>query len=114
MIGCHSSESIHSQIFHRMLDVIPDPLTVDDVGMSELVDMLPLHFRVVSRAANKLTIMLGYSRSESGGVIINLKIPSPSTFTVAWQKLSPTGMRTYPARSTHRTGAVSTFWLSAC
>jgi uncharacterized protein YqiB (DUF1249 family) len=71
MIGSYSSESIHAQIFHRLLDVIPDLLTIDDVGMSEVAGMLPLHFDVVSRTATKLTIMVGHSRAESDGVVID-------------------------------------------
>jgi uncharacterized protein YqiB (DUF1249 family) len=71
MIGRYSNESIHAQIFHRLLDVIPDLLTTDDVGMSEVDGMLPLHFEVVSRTTTKLTIMLGHSRAKSGGVVID-------------------------------------------
>lgn len=71
MIGCYSSESIHSQIFHRLLDAIPDLLTIDGMGTSEVACTLPLHFDVVSRTATKLTIVLGHSRAESGGVGIN-------------------------------------------
>jgi uncharacterized protein YqiB (DUF1249 family) len=71
MIDSYSSECIHAQIFHRLLDVIPDLLTTDDVGMSEVDGMLPLHFDVVSRTTTKLTIMLGHSRAETGGVVIN-------------------------------------------
>ena len=71
MIGSYSSESIHAQIFHRLLDVIPDLLTIDDVGMSDVDGMLPLHFDVVSRTATKLIIMLGHSRTESSGIVID-------------------------------------------
>lgn len=71
MIGGYNGESIHAQIFHRLLDVIPDLLTIDGVGMSEVPGMLPLHFEVVSRTTTKLTIMLGHSRAESDGVVIN-------------------------------------------
>lgn len=71
MICGYSSESLHVQIFHRLLDVIPDLITIDDVAMSEVVGMLPLHFDVVSRTTTKLTIMLGHSRAESGGVVID-------------------------------------------
>lgn len=71
MIGGYSSENIHAQIFHRLLDVIPDLLTIDDVGMSEVTGMLPLHFDVVSRTAAKLVIMLGHSRTEASGIVID-------------------------------------------
>jgi uncharacterized protein YqiB (DUF1249 family) len=71
MIGGYNGESIHAQIFHRLLDVIPDLLTIDDAGMSDVDGMLPLHFEVVSCTATKLTIMLGHSRAESGGVVID-------------------------------------------
>lgn len=71
MIGGYNCESIHAQIFHRLLDVMPDLLTTDDMGMSEVAGMMPLHFDVVSRTASKLIIMLGHSRTESGGVVID-------------------------------------------
>jgi uncharacterized protein YqiB (DUF1249 family) len=71
MIGSYSSESIHVQIFNRLLDVIPDLLTIDGAGMSEVAGMLPLHFDLVSRNTTKLIIMLGHSRAASGGVIID-------------------------------------------
>jgi uncharacterized protein YqiB (DUF1249 family) len=71
MIGGYHSESIHAQIFHRLLDVIPDLLTIDDVGMSEVAGKLPLHVDVVSRTTNKLTITLGHSRAECGGIVID-------------------------------------------
>jgi uncharacterized protein YqiB (DUF1249 family) len=71
MIGSYYSESIHAQIFHRLLDVIPDLLTIDDVAVSEVTRMLPLHFDIVSRTSTKLTITLGHSQTESGGVVID-------------------------------------------
>jgi uncharacterized protein YqiB (DUF1249 family) len=71
MIDSYSSECIHAQIFHRLLDVIPDLLAIDGMGMSEVAEMLPLHFDVVSRTATKLIIMLGHSRTGSGGVVID-------------------------------------------
>ena len=52
--------------------MIPDLLIIDDAGMSDVTGMLPLHFDVVSRSATKLIIMLGHSRTESGGVVIDL------------------------------------------
>lgn len=67
----YCSESIHAQIFNRLLDVIPDLHTIDDVGLSEVKGMLPLHFDVVSRSPTKLTIMLGHSRTENGAVMID-------------------------------------------
>ena len=71
MIGGYSSESIHVQIFHLLLDVIQDLLTIDDGGISEVAGMLPLHFDVVSRTTTKLIIVLGHSRAESAGVVID-------------------------------------------
>jgi uncharacterized protein YqiB (DUF1249 family) len=71
MIDSYSSECIHAQIFYRLLDVIPDLLAIDGMGMSEVAGMLPLHFDVVSRTTTKQIITLGHSRSESGGVVIN-------------------------------------------
>jgi uncharacterized protein YqiB (DUF1249 family) len=67
----YCSESIHAKIFNRLLDVVPDLHTIDDVGLSEMKGMLPLHVDVVSRSPSKLIIMLGHSRAEGNGVMIN-------------------------------------------
>lgn len=67
----YCSESIHAQIFNRLLDVIPDLHTIDDVGLSEVKGMLPLHVDVVSRSPTKLIIMLGHSCATDAGVVIN-------------------------------------------
>ena len=39
--------------------------------LSEVDGMLPLHFDVVSRTATKLIVMLGNSRTDFSGVVIN-------------------------------------------
>lgn len=67
----YCSESIHAQIFNRLLDVIPDLHTIDGVGLSEVKGMLPLHFDVVSRSPTKLIIMLGQSKTEDDGVVLD-------------------------------------------
>lgn len=71
MIDSYSSECIHAQIFYRLLDVIPDLLAIDGMGMSEVAGMLPLHFDIVSRTTTRLIIMLGHSQAESDGVVID-------------------------------------------
>ena len=50
----YCSESIHAQIFNRLLDVIPDLHAIDDVGLSEVKGMLPLHFDVVFSVEGEL------------------------------------------------------------
>ncbi|WP_432381196.1 DUF1249 domain-containing protein [Duganella sp. P38] len=71
MSSRYSSENLYSQIFNRLLDVIPDLQSIDDVGLSEVDGNWPLHFDVVTRSPTKLIIMLGHSRAEGGGVVIN-------------------------------------------
>jgi uncharacterized protein YqiB (DUF1249 family) len=60
MIDGYSSESIHAQIFHRLLDVIPDLLTIDDVGMSNVAGQMSLDFDIMQRTSTKLIITLGH------------------------------------------------------
>lgn len=67
----YSTERIHAQIFNRLLDVIPDLHAIDDVGLSEVKGMLPLHFDVVYRSPSKLIIVLGHSRAEGSSVVID-------------------------------------------
>lgn len=71
MSSRYSSENLYSQIFNRLLDVIPDLQSIDDVGLSEVDGNWPLHFDVVTRSPTKLIIMLGHSRAQGGGVVIN-------------------------------------------
>lgn len=72
MTGEYSWESIHARIYHRLLDVIPDLLTIDDAGISEVAGLMPLHFDVVQRTPDKLTISLDHRhRHESGSMVVD-------------------------------------------
>ena len=68
----YSSEGIHTRIYHRLLDVIPDLLTIEDEGKSEIDGLTALNFDVVQRTPEKLVIMLShYYRHDCGEMVPN-------------------------------------------
>lgn len=70
MIGEYSSESIHVQIFHRLLDVIPDLFTIDDAAISEVDGMIPLNFDVVQRTPEKMIVTLSHGQRDASGSMV--------------------------------------------
>jgi len=66
----HPSENIYSDIYQRLLDVIPDLLTIEESGRSEVAGLMPLNLDVIQRMPEKLVIALShYYRHESGDMI---------------------------------------------
>lgn len=65
-----SSENIYTLIYQRLLDVIPDLLTIEENGKSEVEGLMPLNLDVIQRTPEKLVIALShYYRHESGDMI---------------------------------------------
>ncbi|HZW13283.1 MAG TPA: DUF1249 domain-containing protein [Noviherbaspirillum sp.] len=70
MTAGHSSENIYTQIYQRLMDVIPDLLTIEGSGRSEVAGLMPLNLDVIRRTPDKLVIALcHYYRHESGDMI---------------------------------------------
>jgi uncharacterized protein YqiB (DUF1249 family) len=70
MANKNSSEDIHTRIYRRLLDVIPDLLTIEEHGKSEVDGLMSLNFDVVQRTPEKLTIALShYYKHHSGDMI---------------------------------------------
>lgn len=66
----YSGETIHMQIYQRLLDVIPDLMTIEEGGRSEVAGLIPLNLDVIQRTPEKLIIALShYYRHESGDMI---------------------------------------------
>ena len=72
MISGYSGENIAAYIFQRLLTLIPDLFTIDDVGISEVEGQTPLDFEVLLRSQDRLTIRLSHhTEHESGHIVIN-------------------------------------------
>ncbi len=66
----HTSENIYTLIYQRLLDVIPDLLSIEESGRSEVTGSMPLNLDVIQRTPEKLVIALShYYRHESGDMI---------------------------------------------
>lgn len=65
-----SGENIHTLIYQRLLDVIPDLLTIEESGKSEVEGSMPLNLDVIQRTPEKLVVAMShYYRHESGDMI---------------------------------------------
>lgn len=61
---------IYTDIFHRLLDVIPDLLTIESHGRSEVDGFMALNLDVLKRSPEKLTIAIShYYKHHSGDMI---------------------------------------------
>lgn len=63
-------ENIYTRIYQRLLDVIPDLLTIEESGKSEVDGLMPLNLNVIQRTPEKLVIALShYFRHGSSEMI---------------------------------------------
>ena len=70
MINECSGENIHHRIYQRLLDVIPDLLTIEQHGKSKVDGLMALNFDVMQRTPKKMTIALShYYKHPSGDMI---------------------------------------------
>ena len=56
----HFSRDIHARIFHKLLDVVPDLLTIEDAGKSKVEGYMDLGLDVLFRSPEKLVIALSH------------------------------------------------------
>src|ERR1035437_8505000 len=68
----HSSGDLHSRIYKKLLDVVPDLLTIEEHGKSEVRGLMDLNFDVLFRTPSKIVIALShYYKHPSGDMIAN-------------------------------------------
>ncbi len=66
----HFSRDIHSRIFHKLLDVVPDLLTIEEGGKSKVEGYMDLGLDILFRSPEKLVIALShYYKHPSGDMI---------------------------------------------
>lgn len=70
--GNHSRD-IHTRIFHKLLNVIPDLLTIEEYGKSVVDGYMDLNLDVLDRTPSKIVIALShYYKHPSGDMIPEL------------------------------------------
>jgi uncharacterized protein YqiB (DUF1249 family) len=61
---------LHNRIFHKLLDVVPDLLTIEGAGKSVIEGYMDLSLDVLERTPTKIVIALShYYRHPSGDMI---------------------------------------------
>jgi len=66
----HFSRDIHARIFHKLLDVVPDLLTIEEGGKSKVDGYMDLGLDILFRSPEKLVIALShYYKHPSGDMI---------------------------------------------
>lgn len=66
----NSSREIHARIFHKLLDVVPDLLTIEEHGKSAVPGYMDLNLDILHRAPERIIIALShYYKHPSGDMI---------------------------------------------
>lgn len=77
--GNHSRD-IHTRIFHKLLNVVPDLLTIEEYGKSVVDGYMDLNLDVLNRTPSKIVIALShYYKHPSGDMI-----PDPDMVVVVY------------------------------
>lgn len=66
----HSSRDLHNRIYKKLLDVVPDLLTIEEQGKSKVPGLMDLNLDVLNRTPSKIVIALShYWKHPSGDMI---------------------------------------------
>lgn len=66
----YCNEKIETEIYHKLLDVVPDLMTIEESGKSKVDGYMDLSLDILSRCPNRLIIALShYYRHPSGDLI---------------------------------------------
>lgn len=70
MANRNSSRDIHARMFHKLLDVIPDLLTIGESGKSKVDGFMDLNLDILHRRPDRIIIALShYYKHPSGDMI---------------------------------------------
>jgi uncharacterized protein YqiB (DUF1249 family) len=73
MANRNSSRDIHARIFHKLIDVIPDLMTIEESGKSIVGGFMDLNLDILHRRPDRIIIALShYYRHPSGDMIADL------------------------------------------
>ena len=65
-----TSRDIHTRIYHKLFDVIPDLLTIEESGKSKVEGYMDLNLDILHRRPDHIIIALShYYRHQSGDMI---------------------------------------------
>ncbi|HQR02858.1 MAG TPA: DUF1249 domain-containing protein [Rhodocyclaceae bacterium] len=65
-----TATDVHTRIFHKLMDVVPDLLTIEQHGKSVVDGLMDLNFDVLQRTPDKMIVALShYYRHPSGDMI---------------------------------------------
>jgi uncharacterized protein YqiB (DUF1249 family) len=66
----HSNGDVHNRIYKKLLDVVPDLLTIEEHGKSKVPGLMDLNIDVLFRTPSKIVIALShYYKHPSGDMI---------------------------------------------
>jgi uncharacterized protein YqiB (DUF1249 family) len=69
----HCIRDVHARIFHKLLDVIPDLMTIEESGKSVVDGFMDLNLDILHRQPDRIIIALShYYRHPSGDMIADL------------------------------------------
>lgn len=90
MTTAHPSRDIHARIYHKLLDVIPDLMTIEESGKSIVASYMDLNLDILHRRPDRIIIALShYYRHQSGDMIAIRTWKLRFTPSVKWLKHSP-------------------------
>ncbi len=70
MAKVNSSRDVYSRIFHKIREVVPDLLTIEESGKSEVEGYMDLNLDILHRRPDRIIIALShYYRHPSGDMI---------------------------------------------
>lgn len=64
-----TSRDIHTRIYHKLFDVIPDLLTISESGKSKVDGYMDLNLDILHRRPNRLIIALSHYYKQNGDMI---------------------------------------------
>jgi uncharacterized protein YqiB (DUF1249 family) len=66
----NSNRDVYTRIYHKLFEVIPDLLTIEEAGKSEVEGFMKLNLDVLHKRSNRIVIALShYYRHPSGDMI---------------------------------------------
>ncbi|MGA8146778.1 MAG: DUF1249 domain-containing protein [Gallionellaceae bacterium] len=70
MTTAHPNPNIHARIYRKLLEVIPDLLTIEESGKSKVEGFMDLNLDILHRSLDRIIIALShYYRHPSGDMI---------------------------------------------
>jgi uncharacterized protein YqiB (DUF1249 family) len=66
----HSSSDIHTRIYNKLLDVVPDLLTIEESGRSKVEGFMDLNLDILHRRPDRILIALSHYWKHGSGDMI--------------------------------------------